>query len=156
MRRIEIDEEVFQHFQSKAIPLVETPNDVLRRLLGLEKKKKRKLRESRASAVAGSKRAAVRLGELIDAGLLQQGQVLYLHDYSGNRVAGGEAKAMGDKLYYRGKFASMSALARDLLSKSGYRAKAVRGPSFWCTADGLSVTEIWTQYRAKAKTSKDE
>ena len=33
---IEIDDEVFAKLQSKAIPLVDTPNDVLRRLLGID------------------------------------------------------------------------------------------------------------------------
>ncbi len=34
---IRIDDDVFQYLQRQAVPLVDTPNDVLRRLLGLEK-----------------------------------------------------------------------------------------------------------------------
>ena len=34
---IEIDDEVFARLQAQAIPLVDSPNDVLRRLLGLDK-----------------------------------------------------------------------------------------------------------------------
>ena len=34
---IRIDDNVFQYLQKQAVPLVDTPNDVLRRLLGLEK-----------------------------------------------------------------------------------------------------------------------
>ena len=36
---IRIDDDVFQCLQKQAVPLVDTPNDVLRRLLGLEKQK---------------------------------------------------------------------------------------------------------------------
>jgi hypothetical protein len=48
MREIQVDEEVWQYLQERAVPLVDTPNSVLRRLL-FGKRRGRKRREEAAS-----------------------------------------------------------------------------------------------------------
>ncbi|MET9772706.1 hypothetical protein ABZ023_00395 [Streptomyces sp. NPDC006367] len=67
MRSIEIDDEVFAFLQSRCEPLVDTPNDVLRRLL---------LGGSGHSSSAVAKRRPGDLMPLIKAGLLKAGDKL--------------------------------------------------------------------------------
>ncbi|MFC7976474.1 hypothetical protein ACFUT3_14720 [Streptomyces cinereoruber] len=70
MRRIEIDDEVFSYLQSRSEPLIDTPNDVLRREL---------LGDSRPSSEAVRKRRPGGLAPLIEAGLVSAGDVLEHH-----------------------------------------------------------------------------
>ncbi|MDT9701876.1 hypothetical protein [Streptomyces sp. P17] len=80
MRTIQIDEEVFAYLQRHSEPLVDTPNDVLRREL---------LKEKAASADDGggtkspaavaSKRRPGRLMPIIEAGLASPGDKLRHH-----------------------------------------------------------------------------
>ncbi|MGW4723010.1 restriction system modified-DNA reader domain-containing protein [Streptomyces sp. NPDC004291] len=70
MRRIEIDDEVFSYLQSRSEPLVDTPNDVLRREL---------LGDSRPSPAAAGRRRAGSLAPLIEAGLVSAGDALEHH-----------------------------------------------------------------------------
>lgn len=68
---IRIDDEVYERLQKEAKPFVDTPNSVLRRLLGLDSEV--------SETPVGGERDAVRRGELaplIEAGLLEVGQRL--------------------------------------------------------------------------------
>ncbi|MFE4173285.1 hypothetical protein ACFRR7_14740 [Streptomyces sp. NPDC056909] len=70
MRTIEVDDEVFAYLQSRSEPLVDTPNDVLRReLLGSV---------GRSAGAAGARRTGS-LTPLIEAGLVSAGDVLQHH-----------------------------------------------------------------------------
>ncbi|MFJ4414265.1 hypothetical protein [Streptomyces sp. NPDC088925] len=70
MRTIEIDEEIFAYLQSHSEPLVDTPNDVLRREL---------LHPHRSPAKATDQRRKGSLASLIDAGLVSAGDTLEHH-----------------------------------------------------------------------------
>ena len=85
------------------------------------------------------------LRELIQAGLLRNGEELYLIDYQGARVQQYKATVSGGYLQHKGQHYSMSDLARDLLKKVGVRSDAVRGPSHWANAKGVSVRDLWQQ-----------
>lgn len=155
MRRIDIDDEIFAHLQGRAVPYVETPNDTLRRLLGLT------IEQNGNAPTAASedppatvrrrsarKRAKASLGFLVSAGMLKNGQKLFLHDYQGNRIRGAEATVGGHGIWSteRDRLYSMSDLAQELLKKEGYRSDSVRGPSHWYTHEGKSVTDLWDEY----------
>ena len=84
MRNIEIDDEVFGYLQSKAVPFVETPNLTLRRLFSLngkpaksEKPSSKIIQDQRIGRVR-KKRPKTDLPKLVQVGLLQEGQTLYL------------------------------------------------------------------------------
>ncbi|MEU7222656.1 hypothetical protein [Streptomyces chrestomyceticus] len=66
-RSIEIDDEVFEFLQSRSEPLVDTPNDVLRRLL---------LRDAGLPAKSAEDRRPGDLMPFITAGLLEAGDKL--------------------------------------------------------------------------------
>jgi hypothetical protein len=145
MKKIEIDDEVYAYLQGKAIPFVETPNLTLRRLLGVNGKK--------GVAISGlllankkKKQQKTDLPTLVQAGLLADGQTLYLHDYRGTRISGYEATISGKYLLYNNKMYSMSELAKRLLKKEGFNSNSVRGPAHWYNTDGISVKELWTQF----------
>ena len=150
MRAIEIDDEVFAHLQSQAIPYVETiPNQTLRRLFSLDKNPRvsqsplptrEPVREQRKK----QRRANLQL--LVEARLLHDGQKLYLHDYQGNRLHGYEAVIYGKSLKSNGKISSMSPLAQEFLQQEGYSSSSVRGPAHWYTEDGISIKDLWGQY----------
>src|SRR5690606_3009250 len=95
------------------------------------------------------KQRKVDLYTLQQAGLISKGQTLHLRDYKGKPVEGGRAEVILNKLVWSGKRYSMSALASKLLMKHGYRAESVRGPAHWYTEDGMSVLDLWRQYRNK-------
>ncbi|MFE5482979.1 hypothetical protein [Streptomyces sp. NPDC056527] len=69
MRKIEIDDEVFAYLQRHSEPLVDTPNDVLRRELLGEK----------SSQDAGAERGLGGLWFIIEAGLAAPGDQLRHH-----------------------------------------------------------------------------
>lgn len=85
------------------------------------------------------------LRELVQAGLLRNGEELYLIDYQGARVQQYKATVSGGLLQFKGQSYSMSDLARDLLKKVGFRSDAVRGPAHWANARGVSVRDLWQQ-----------
>lgn len=149
MPRIEIDESVFRHLQSKAFAFVETPNDTLRRLLGIvEVRKPSSPTQLGAGGKLGRKPKAS-LGRMIGAGLIANGQKLILHDYQGRAVPNAVAYVGGDGIFAsldRKRLYSMSDLAQELLKKQGYESESVRGPSHWYTEDGRSITQIWEEY----------
>jgi hypothetical protein len=148
--RIDIDDAVFTHLQSKAIAFVETPNDTLRRLLGIESTPKpagRTTRVVRSGKMERKPKAS--LGRLIQAGLLKNGQKLVLHDYQGREVPNAVAYIGGDGIFAsldRKRLYSMSDLAQELLKKQGYQSDSVRGPAHWYAEDGRSISEIWESY----------
>ncbi|OQD51854.1 hypothetical protein BM536_037710 [Streptomyces phaeoluteigriseus] len=70
MRTIEIDDEVFAYLQRHSEPLVDSPNDVLRRLL---------LNEERSSADGAGIRRTGALMFILEAGLAAPGDKLQHH-----------------------------------------------------------------------------
>jgi len=152
MRNIEIDDEVFGYLQSKAIPFVETPNLTLRRLFGIDsmsakpKNLKPKIEQTQRKANIRKKQPKANLPKLIQAGLLQEGQTLYLHDYQGKMIAGYDSTISGKSLLWNNELFSMSELAKECLKKEGFSSESVRGPAHWFNSDGISVKELWKQY----------
>ena len=156
MQTIEIDDEVFGFLQSKAIPFVETPNLTLRRLMlgdGTKSKENKPLvsKPVQSSKIIrrGKKQPKTDLPKLVQSGLLTEGQILYLHDYQGNRIQGYEAKISGKNLLWNNKLFSMSELSKELLKKVGFSSDSVRGPAHWYNSDGISVKDLWQQYLRK-------
>lgn len=151
MRNIEIDDEVFGYLQSKAIPFVETPNLTLRRLFSLNGKPTRI--EKFSPQIIQEKKGRLRrklpktdLSKLVQVGLLQEGQTLYLIDYQGKKAPGYDSTISGNNLLWNNELFSMSELAKECLKKEGFSSESVRGPAHWSNADGISVKELWNQY----------
>jgi len=152
MRNIEIDDEVFGYLQSKAIPFVETPNLTLRRLFSLngkpvksEKISSQIIQDQRLGRVR-KKQPKTDLFKLVEVGLLQEGQTLYLLDYQGKKIEGYDAIISGKNLLWNNESYSMSELAKECLKEEGFSSESVRGPAHWSNADGISVKELWEQY----------
>ncbi len=139
MKTIEIDDEVFAYLQSNAIPYTETPNLTLRRLFNLNGKG-----QMLQSKDKMGKNPKANLRKLIEHGLLQEGQTLFLHDYRGRRIEEYEAIISGKSLLRNGETFSMSSLAQICLEKEGFTSKSVRGPERWCNSDGISVKDLWS------------
>ena len=139
MRTIEVDDEVYAYLQREAIAYIETPNLTLRRLFNLNGKG-----QMRQSKDKMGKNPKANLRKLIEHGLLQEGQTLFLHDYRGRRIEGCEAIISGKSLLRNGEPFSMSSLAQICLEKEGFTSKSVRGPERWCNSDGISVKELWS------------
>ncbi|MDI6816842.1 MAG: hypothetical protein QME41_06605 [Actinomycetota bacterium] len=152
MRNIEIDDEVFGYLQSKAIPFVETPNLTLRRIFSLngkatriEKPSSQILQEQRKGRLR-KKQPKTDLHKLVQVGLLQEGQPLFLLDYQGKKIAGYDSTISGNNLLWNNELFSMSELAKECLKKEGFSSESVRGPAHWSNTDGISVKELWKQY----------
>lgn len=152
MRNIEIDDEVFGYLQSKAIPFVETPNLTLRRLFSLNGKPIR-IAKPPAQIVQEQRKGRLRkkqpktdLTKLVQIGLLQEGQSLFLLDYQGKKIPGYDSTISGNNLLWNNELFSMSELAKECLKKEGFSSESVRGPAHWSNADGISVKELWQQY----------
>jgi len=152
MRNIEIDDEVFGYLQSKAIPFVETPNLTLRRIFGLNsitaksKALTPTIEQTQRKRHVRKKQPKTDLPKLIQAGLLQEGQTLYLHDYQGKRISSYDSTISGKNLLWNNELFSMSELAKECLKKEGFSSESVRGPAHWFNSDGISVKELWGQY----------
>jgi len=149
MPRIEIDEAAFRHLQSKAIAFVETPNDTLKRLLGITNSNNTSSTKEAGGGAKLARKPKASLGRMIRAGLIANGQKLILHDYQGRPVPNAIAYVGGDGIFAsleRTRLYSMSDLAQELLKKQGYESDSVRGPSHWYTEDGRSITQIWEEY----------
>ncbi|MGB5157270.1 hypothetical protein [Desulfobacterium sp. N47] len=152
MRNIEIDDEVFGYLQSKAIPFVETPNLTLRRLFNLngkptrfEKPSSQIVQEQRKGTLR-KKQPKTDLHKLVQSGLLQEGQPLFLLDYQGKKIPGYDSTISGNNLLWNNERFSMSELAKECLKKEGFSSESVRGPAHWSNTDGISVKELWKQY----------
>lgn len=143
MISVEIDDEVYSLLTNQAIAFVEkTPNDVLRRLLKISKPKFQPIHQSGGNN-RGRKKPKTNLSDLINAGLLVDGQELFLHDYQGNKLNGNKAKLFNGFLLYNAKSYSMSDLAQILLKENGFKSDSVRGPIFWYTENGKSIKDLW-------------
>jgi hypothetical protein len=95
----------------------------------------------------------VTLQELVDAGLLRNGQTLYFYHtrlFQDERV---EIIASSNRLRYKadGKIYSISDLANVLLIKHGFKRDdhGVAGPRYWRTEDGKLLHDLNEQIRAQ-------
>ncbi len=150
MQKIEVDDSVYQFLESKVQGFGDSPNFVLRRLLGigtakLQASKPVETKSSHAASKRG-KAPKANLRDLVRVGSLAEGQVLYLHDYRGAKVGGVQAHIRGNDLDCKGQIQSMSALARDHMKIQGYDNDSYRGPEHWFTAQGRSVKDLWDEY----------
>lgn len=143
MKNIEIDDEVYQYLQRKAIAYTEEPNDTLRRLFSLNDK----------IPTVGKyitkyirRRPRTSLRTLKNEGIITEGQVLHFRDYRENPIEGITAVITGEKLLYKKEILSMSEHAVYILKEIGYSAEDVRGPQFWYTEDGKSIMQLWNEY----------
>ncbi len=96
-----------------------------------------------------SKAPKADLRELVGAGLLRNGEELFLVDYHGARLQQFKATISSGGLLFKGHHYSMSDLARDLLKKVGYQSDSVRGPAHWSNAKGATVKDLWQQLLGK-------
>jgi hypothetical protein len=152
MKTIEIDEEIYAYLQSKAIPYEDkTPNDTIRRLFGFDKKaaspRPIPFPQERSRLIQGRKKQPkASLIDLVNAGLLEEGQILHLRDYQERMVPDSEAAVHQGGLFRDGKRYSMSNLAEKLLKVQGYTSNSVQGPARWFTSDNISIKIIWEKY----------
>lgn len=154
MKIIEIDDEVYDYLQSKAIPYEDkTPNDTLRRLFGFDKtsipSRIIPMPKDRYRKVEGRKKRKANLIELVNAGGLEEGQILYMRDYQGRKIDDSEATIHQGGLLRGGVKYSMSKLAEELLKRQGYDSDSVRGPAHWFTSDNISIKNLWENYLKK-------
>lgn len=98
-----------------------------------------------------SKSAKVTFGELIDAGLLRDGQILYFYHTKPFNQEQAQVVASSNQLRYEedGHMYSKSELARKLLIKHGFKRDelSVRGPNYWRTSDGKLLVDLEEQVR---------
>ena len=152
MRSIEIDNDVYSFLEAKVQGFDDTPNFVLRRLLGIKTASSEEA-SSRPPVPIPSKLKRKRgkapktnLRDLVRVGSLSEGQTLYMHDYQGNKINGVQAQIRGNSLEYNGRFYSMSKLVREVMNKRGYGSNSFRGPQFWYTAQGKCIKDMWDEY----------
>jgi hypothetical protein len=154
MKTIEIDEEVYAYLQSKAIPYEDkNPNDTIRRLFGFDNKaipqRPIPLPQERPRMLQGRKKPKASLIELVNAGFLEEGQILHVRDYREREIPDSEATVHQGRLLKDGLSDSMSKLAEKLLKKNGYDSDSVRGPAHWFTSNDVSVKSLWDKYLQK-------
>ena len=148
MKQIEIDDEVFAYLQSKAIPYDEkTPNDTLRRLLGI-KKKNEKMPTKDPSKTHHSKKPKADLQELVQSDLLEEGQKLILNYKEKKLPRKYEAIVSEKHLLWNGETYTMSGLLKIILRREGRAipSETYRGPDYWYNSDGRSIKDLWKQY----------
>jgi hypothetical protein len=92
-----------------------------------------------------SKAPKADLRQLVRAGLLRNGEELFLVGYNGERLQQYTATISGGGLQFKAQHYSMSDLARFLLKKVGYQSDSVRGPAHWANAAGVTVKDLWQQ-----------
>lgn len=98
----------------------------------------------------GKRKPNTDLPKLVEAGVLDDGQILYLYNYKHEKLKDEyKATISGKGLIYENKWFSMSPLAKDLLQVEGYSSDSVTGPEHWYTGRGVSVKELWDEYLAK-------
>lgn len=166
MYSIKVDEDIFAILQKHARPLLDSPNSTLRRLLGVDPPLSLANTSPTASAAASadddlekllhdvtartrSKAPKADLKELSAAGLLHEGQTLFLVDYQGKRAQNCQATISGNYLRYNGQLHSMSSLAEARLKAAGFRSNSVRGPAHWVTDQDVSIRTLWDQLLEK-------
>ena len=99
------------------------------------------------------KAGRVTLRELVDAGLVRDGQTLYFFHTHLFRSEQAKMIASSNKLQYNadGKIYSISDLAKVLLIKHGFKRDehGVAGPKYWRTEDGSLLNDLNEQVRAQ-------
>lgn len=163
MIKIEIDKELYSFLQKNAIPYVETPNDTLKRLLKIDKdfkkfaevEKSKNFSESPQVHKKPTKSKRANLKILVREGLLNDGDILFMTNYKGERIIDEYAKVKNGKLLYKEEPYSMSRLAIEILEKNNYSPSAIRGPKMWKTEGGVTITELWLEY-LKTKENKED
>ena len=151
MRSIEVDDDVYKSLETRVQGFGDTPNLVLRRLLGIGSvvavaTPRLTGGEAVPQKHKRGKAPKTNLRDLVRVGSLSEGQVLFMHDYQSNRIDGVQATIRGNDLEYKGNVYSMSALACEHMKSQGYDSDSYRGPQFWYTAQGKSVKELWDEY----------
>ena len=147
MNTIQIDDEVYQALEQKVRGFKETPNSVLRRILGLSGSDVPHTQtEAAVFKRVRSKAPRVDLSKLTQIGSITDGEPLSFRDYQQNKVNGVDAVVRGKQLEYEGKRYSMSALTHKIMKRQGYTSSAYRGPLFWYTRNGKSVHDLWQEY----------
>jgi hypothetical protein len=152
MKSIQVDDDVYKTLEISVSGFGDTPNLVLRRLLGLDKNGSSPINEKTQQATSKVQRKGkaprTDIKTLISVGSLQEGQELFLHDYKEQRIPGIQANIRGNQLEFQGQFYSMSKLTKELMHQHGYDSEAFRGPKYWYTAEGKSVMSLWNEYLA--------
>jgi len=101
----------------------------------------------------GGKAGRVTLQELVDAGLVKDGETLYFYHARLFQDELAEIVASSNKLKYKadGKIYSTSDLAKVLLMKHGFKRDehGVAGPKYWRTKSGELLNDLNEQVRAK-------
>jgi hypothetical protein len=92
-----------------------------------------------------AKAAKADIRELVRAGLLRNGEELFLVDYHGAPLQQFKATISSGGLQFKSQHYSMSQLACDLLKKVGYQSDSVRGPAHWANSKGVTVKDLWQQ-----------
>lgn len=144
---IEIDAELYAYLKQHIVDFGETPNRVIKRLLGLSPASSDSLPQKNQAALP-SKRSGLKrrpqasLSKLVSESKLEPGEELKLI-INGKEVC--KAKIDGDLISWENKRYSMSGLAVKFLQKEGYNTNHARGPAFWYTAKGKSVKELWDE-----------
>ena len=153
MKTIEIDDQVYTLLQDNANPFEETtPNQVLRRLLGLNKPPTTsELTVNPKVRQSGKISPKADLKVLVENGILQEGQSLFLNYKGQNFSKNFEAKVCKGRLLYEGQSYTMSGLVKEILEKedAGIPSQAYRGPEYWYTSKGGSIRELWARYLKK-------
>jgi hypothetical protein len=89
------------------------------------------------------------LKKLIQSGIFEEGQTLFLHDFKGGKLSHHQAIVSGNRLLWNNQLYNMSLLAEMLLKEEGYQSNSVREPAHRCNIDNISVKELWDQYLSK-------
>lgn len=99
------------------------------------------------------KAGKVTLQELVDAGLVKDGQTLYFYHTRLFESERAQVLASSNKLRYKndGKVYSISDLAKLLLKKHGFKRDehGVAGPRYWRTEDGKLLDDVNERVRAQ-------
>lgn len=95
----------------------------------------------------------VTLGELVDAGLIKDGQILYFYHTRLFKDEQAKILAPSNRLEYRqdGRTYSISELAKILLIKHGFKRdeNSVAGPQYWKTEEGKLLDDLNEEVRRK-------
>ena len=150
MRTIQIDDDVYRALEARVRGFEDTPNDVLRLILGPKTQPSSTQKTAKSTDTGASRKRGkapkADLRALVRAGFLTEGETLFMHDYQGNRLNGIQAKIRDNKLEFEGQRLSMSDLTKQEMQRRGYKSNSYRGPQFWYTNRGKSVKELWDEY----------
>ena len=147
MKSIKIDNEVYTYLQKTAIAFEESPNDVLRRIFGLNRVStpQKTASDHIKNPRKPHKQPITNLKDLVSSGVLSEGQKL-IFQHSGKRLPEFTATISGKSLIWKGDRYSMSALAGMALETIGLNGDSVCGPLFWFTENRKSVHILWQNF----------